>query len=271
MKIIFSRKGFDSGSGGGPSPIFPDGRMLSLPIPDKQSGIKYQEIPWNEYNLGEIVSPLTKGRVRPSHNAHLDPDLNMLSLPRSKDWKPIFGQTAAAQGHLRNNGVAEGDVFLFFGLFKEVIQGNGVLAWKRDSPCKHIVWGWLQVGQIIPIESPVSNVPLWANYHPHLQGHRGANNTLYIAKDAGIFSHYSKKLQLTLMDSLKTSIWQLPRWMYPENGKTPLSYHSNLERWNKQGSTARLTAASRGQEFVLNAHEYPEADAWLQDLMLLSQ
>ena len=33
MKIILSRKGFDSSSGGGPSPIV-DGRCLSLPIPE---------------------------------------------------------------------------------------------------------------------------------------------------------------------------------------------------------------------------------------------
>ena len=33
MKLIFSRKGFDSSAGGIPSPILPDGRMISLPIP----------------------------------------------------------------------------------------------------------------------------------------------------------------------------------------------------------------------------------------------
>jgi len=33
MKIILSRKGFDSTYGGFPSPIFEDGRMISLPIP----------------------------------------------------------------------------------------------------------------------------------------------------------------------------------------------------------------------------------------------
>lgn len=32
MRIIFSRKGFDTGSGGKPSPIV-DGRPISLPIP----------------------------------------------------------------------------------------------------------------------------------------------------------------------------------------------------------------------------------------------
>ncbi|RIE11762.1 hypothetical protein SMC3_08215 [Candidatus Cryosericum hinesii] len=33
MRVILSRKGFDSGYGGWASPILPDGRMLSLPIP----------------------------------------------------------------------------------------------------------------------------------------------------------------------------------------------------------------------------------------------
>jgi len=39
MKVILSRKGFDSSNGGCPSPIMPDGTLLSMPIPsdDKDS------------------------------------------------------------------------------------------------------------------------------------------------------------------------------------------------------------------------------------------
>ena len=33
MKIVFSRKGYDWANGGTPSPVMPDGTMLSLPIP----------------------------------------------------------------------------------------------------------------------------------------------------------------------------------------------------------------------------------------------
>jgi hypothetical protein len=33
MNVILSRKGFDSQYGGYPSPVLPDGRMISLPIP----------------------------------------------------------------------------------------------------------------------------------------------------------------------------------------------------------------------------------------------
>ena len=35
MKVIFSRKGFDSSYGGFPSIILPDGQMISFPIPEK--------------------------------------------------------------------------------------------------------------------------------------------------------------------------------------------------------------------------------------------
>lgn len=47
MKIILSRKRFDSGSGGYATPIFPDGTMLSLPIPvEKDSTVttRFQDI-----------------------------------------------------------------------------------------------------------------------------------------------------------------------------------------------------------------------------------
>lgn len=44
MTIILSRKGFDSGSGGGPSPILPFGTPCSLPIPDPRSKVRYADV-----------------------------------------------------------------------------------------------------------------------------------------------------------------------------------------------------------------------------------
>ena len=41
MKVILSRKGFDSSYGGTASPILPDGTLLSLPIPSKAETVKY--------------------------------------------------------------------------------------------------------------------------------------------------------------------------------------------------------------------------------------
>ena len=141
MKLILSRKGFDSSAGGVPSPIFPDGRMLSFPIPDKNSAIAYGDISHEGGSLGDLVADLTDGRIPPHYRAHIDPDLKTDSLPRLPDWRPIFGQTGQAQGHLRNNNVEQGDLFLFFGLFRRVEMVNDAYTWAGDSrPC-HAIWG----------------------------------------------------------------------------------------------------------------------------------
>ena len=50
MKVILSRKGFDSANGGIASPIFEDGTMLSFPIPSKdhdKDKIAYEELTCN--------------------------------------------------------------------------------------------------------------------------------------------------------------------------------------------------------------------------------
>ena len=44
MKIILSRKGFDAEYGGQPSPILPDGTLLSMPIPYPDEVIKYTDL-----------------------------------------------------------------------------------------------------------------------------------------------------------------------------------------------------------------------------------
>ena len=118
MKIILSRKGFDAGIGGVASPIFPSGELYSLPIPESfpsRHSKRYKEIQVGNQSLGTIVNDLTGGRVKPDTFAHLDPDLNVLSVPRQTNWRPVFGQAGAAEKHLQNQGVKEGDVFVFYG------------------------------------------------------------------------------------------------------------------------------------------------------------
>ena len=143
MRIILSRKGFDSTAGGCPSPIFPDGRMLSLPIPDKGSPIAYQDLSFGDMNVGDLVVELTGDAKRSRHFAHLDPDLRADSFPRLPGWKPLLGQTGSAQGHLRKQGVQVGDVFLFFGSFRSVEQTADGWRFKRTERARHIIWGWM--------------------------------------------------------------------------------------------------------------------------------
>ena len=281
MRIILSRKGFDSYAGGKPSPILPDGRMVSLPIPGKQSSIRYGDIRWQEYDLGSLVSNLTGGRILASHFAHLDPDINSESLPRHSEWLPIFGQTGAAQGHLRNNFVQAGDIFLFFGLFRNVIKSAGKLVWDKRSPLRHVLWGWLQIDKVLNIDSCDQSEYEWAKYHPHFHRSSDTNNTLYIARKylklpgissgelvgAGVFPQFSKRLVLTSPAATTPSQWELPQCFYPHDGKCPLTYHSDLARWQRTENGTRLNAVARGQEFILDTKDFPGAIKWLKGLL----
>ncbi len=281
MRIIFSRKGFDSSSGGKPSPILPDGRMISFPIPDRKSPTRYCDINWQEYNLGSLVSDLTNGRIPVSYYAHLDPDINRDSLSRHPEWRPIFGQTGAAQGHLKKNNVQPGDVFLFFGLFRNVQISSGKFVWDTTTQLRHIFWGWLQIDKVIAIDSCKPSDYQWAEYHPHFHRNSDNNNTLYLASrylslpglssfkqsGSGVFQKFSESLALTSPNAKSPSQWELPQWFYPRDGKYPLTYHSNLTRWQRTKRGTRLNSVARGQEFILDTKGFPEAINWLKRLL----
>jgi len=280
MKLILSRKGFDSSAGGVPSPIFPDGRMVSLPIPDKNSAVTYGDISYDGESLGNLVSHLTKGRLPPHYRAHIDPDLVHDNLPRSPDWQPIFGQTGQAQGHLRNNEVGQGDLFLFFGLFRRVEMLKGSYTWVPEARPGHVIWGWLQVAKVLQLGNSRPHGYEWADYHPHFNRGTDPNNVVYLAsrhlqigkravdlQGAGVFPRFSISRHLTALHAEKLSIWDLPGWFHPGETRTPLTYHANMQRWQKRGDRTELKSVARGQEFVLDCDEYPEAAQWAYDLI----
>ncbi|HEX8229586.1 MAG TPA: hypothetical protein VF826_09760, partial [Chloroflexia bacterium] len=154
MKIILSRKGFDSATGKVASPILPNGELCSLPIPtdeEHQQSIRYADIKVGDVSLGMLVSDLTRCRISPEHTAHLDPDLRYSSYHRAPGWKPIFGQDAAAESHLQRQGVAEGDIFLFFGWFRQTELVNGRYRYVANASDCHHIFGWLQIERRIPV------------------------------------------------------------------------------------------------------------------------
>jgi len=280
LKIILSRKGFDSSAGGVASPIFPDGSLLSLPIPEQQSQIRYIDLMWRDHQLGRLVESLTRGRVNRRDTAHLDPDIYTDIYPRQPDWCPLFGQDGAAQSHLANQGVGIGDLFLFFGWFREVEKGRNGYRFVPKAPDQHVIYGWLQVGQIRQGNEIKVDAPSWADYHPHCRGGRGARNTLYLSTDAltlpkyvatstapsaGTMSHLRDPQILTAPHSLRTA-WRLPRWFFPSD-RPPLTYHNDLTRWQLDDDYVYLQSAARGQEFVLDTAYYPEAVPWVRSLL----
>ena len=285
MKLILSRKGFDSSIGGCPSPIFPDGTLCSLPIPDCYSEIKYGDISHGDMNIGEVVADLTRrrqpqNRIGPESRAHLDPDINDAAYsPREKGWCPLLGQSGGAQGHLRNQGVQIGDVFLFFGLYRKVEKTSDRWNFVKDAPEQHILWGWLQIGEIRKVDELAEDELPWAHYHPHLYPSRGqdSTNTLYIASEAldlgdgpitpgaGRFPRFHRSLVLT-EPGKSVSYWRLPRCFYPDAGKPPLTYHVNLN-WKQDDEYAYVQRSGPGQEFVLNLNQYPGVTDWLKGLV----
>jgi hypothetical protein len=288
MRIIFSRKGFDSTMGGVASPIFPSGDMYSLPIPESSPAPlrRYGETWYGEHTLGPLVRDLTHGKFGPDSKAHVDPDLDATAIrPRPAGWRPLFGQSGAAERHLRNQGVVEGDVFLFFGWFRRVGQDatTGAYRYVENAPNVHCLFGWLQVAERVAVQGEV--VPSWAHDHPHWQDHQATPsatiNTLYLATDrlhlpgvsselpgGGVFRRYAEPLRLTEPDASR-SVWHLPAWFHPQGRSSALSYHANPDRWMVNGKSVQLRSVGRGQEFVLDCDHYPEASDWLAQLFLL--
>jgi hypothetical protein len=255
--------------------------MVSLPIPDKKSAVTYADISCGGDSLGPLVTHLTGGRIPSHYRAHIAPDLVQESLPRLAGWRPIFGQTGPAQSHLRNNRVGPGDLFLFFGLFRRVEGRDGAYAWATDArPC-HVIWGWLQVAEVLQLGSLSPPGYQWAEYHPHF--HRGSdpNNVVYVSRrhlevdnlpqgslpGAAILPCFSSSQQLTAPLTEKTTTWELPAWFHPTGNRTPLTYHADAQRWRSRGERTELNSVARGQEFVLDCDEYPEAVRWACDLL----
>ena len=129
MKIILSRKGFDSANGGIVSPIFEDGTMISFPIPSGDTDT-YDSLYYNGIPYSKILHDL---RYKGGNHCHVDPDLDLSRRAKEIDgWFPAFGQRDAAASYLKNLGVAPGDIFLFFGNFHFVECKNGEYKYSRE-------------------------------------------------------------------------------------------------------------------------------------------
>jgi hypothetical protein len=217
-KVVLSRKGFDASAGGAPSPILPDGRLLSLPIPETGTGARYGDLrtDWGA-SYADVMRAAGIARVRTAQGvvpledsleAHLDPDLAAGSRPRPAGWQPAFGQAGAAQTILARAGVGVGDLFLFFGWFRDPHRRP-----RRDV---HLIWGWLRVGAVL---TPTSDLAAHAD-HPHVVLPDRTNNTLYVADGdsrdgipgAGVLP-YDERRVLTAPDARGRADWLLPACM----------------------------------------------------------
>lgn len=186
MKVILSRKGFDSANGGIPSPIMPDGTMLSMPIPLTEENAAYSDIQWNGISYLELLNQLAPERA--FDKCHLDPDIRDNRIKHVPNWVPAFGQLGSAQGKLRNAGVEVGDLILFFGWFRKAIKNE---SGYHFAPRKgndfyagndlQAVFGYMQIGKIITDKDQIKKY----YWHPHSTDihTRDKNNVLYLPSD----------------------------------------------------------------------------------------
>lgn len=281
MKLILSRKGTDSSAGGLPSPILPDGRLLSLPIPQDDGPVKYSALQANGQSLSSLIKHLGGKQWR--GGCHLDPDIDSALLSEPERWLPAFGQSGAAQRHLEQEGVAEGDLFLFFGWFRQTEKVKGRLQFVKGAPDIHLIYGWLQVGEILRPDGD-NTAEILACYpelesHPHLTKNYPFN-CIYLPSDQltvdgqvidgkagyGTFPHYHSDLQLTTPGENRTR-WTLPACFYPDVFEQALSYHRQPWRWQQGETDCRLQAAARGQEFVLDLIQHKGVPKWLRSVI----
>lgn len=227
MKIILSRKGFDSSNGGCASPIMPDGTLLSMPIPDRE-GVSFSDIAWNGITYADILRQTSK---KGSHDmCHLDPDIRNNRVKLVEGWTPAFGQIGAAQGLLANAGVEKGDIFLFFGWFRQIEETvNGYQFASRKNKDFYygndlqVIYGYMQVGEILSDQDEIRKY----YWHPHASElhTKKANNVLYLPSDYLSMERTLKgygvldfrKDRVLTMEHKSRGIWNEYSFLMPEH------------------------------------------------------
>ncbi|MGB9667145.1 MAG: hypothetical protein ACPL2N_07520 [Candidatus Cryosericum sp.] len=280
MKVILSRKGCDSGYGGWASPVLPDARMLSLPIPAGNGPVAYDELSVGDgRSYLDVMRDLRRGhggRVILSHGvwtlaqegirAHLDPDLAASVVRRLPGWRGMLGQANAASSHLLKHQVGPGDLFLFFGRFRHTTDTDGRLSFGSEGDM-HAIFGYLLIGEVWE-GSLATQFPAWARAHPHVQecfldAPAYKHNQIFVAAPVlpgtaipgwGRFL-WDERLRLTRGGSTSLCEWSLPECF---RSVTDMTYHQGSAAFGWHGDTFR--AAQKGQEFII-----PENHSAVQD------
>ena len=262
----------------------PDGGLVPIPIPVRSSPTCLGDLQIRGCDVAGMMEDLSGGRLAAAQHVHLDPDLDHDALaPRPEGWRGAFGQAGSAQGHLARQGVSKGDLFLFFGWFREAERRRGRWRYVDHAPDLHVIFGWLVVGEVIDVnregvEGVLSRYP-WLSRHPHLDGAARKNDVVYVAADEmpgwvgasirgyGVFERLVDDLVLTDRGQDKRSVWRLPEAFMPKEGRKPMTYHGERS-WKSMGDgTVTVQTVSRGQEFVVDLETYPGVKEWVQRVL----
>lgn len=274
MRIVFSRKGFDSQFGGVPNAVLPGDELVPFPIRDGASPVRADRIQRCGEPVGEMVAQLTGGRIRRNYRAHLDPDLDAGSYPREPGWRPVLGQRGSPLGHLLKQKVGVGDLFLFFGWFRRVERVGTCWTYARNSTPAHVLWGWLSVERLEDPKSLTLGDAAWLSYHPHVHSRGNDRHRIFVARErlnlggrfvpgAGIFPSFAPSRVLSAYGQ-NMSVWSVPDWMQPSASTVRFSYIHDARRWKgADDGTSRVQTIGKGQEIVMTVLNRAPVDAWL--------
>ncbi len=203
---------------------------------------------------------------------HLDPDLDSTRrVVPVKGWKPAFGQINQSASYLLNNKIDEGDLFLFFGNFRHVVESEGKYKFARRNKNSEdsyygremqAIWGYLQVGEIVS-DSKEQEKFFW---HPHACNKRifGNNNLIFTAAEYlsfapnmpgyGTFS-YNEKRVLTMPGKTKATWTKQKAYDVDNINKI---YNRDSKRKNSAKDPNGIYYAGIWQELVLKDNKVSE-------------
>lgn len=266
MKIIFSRKGFDSSAGGFPSIIFDNGSLYSIPIPSKFDNDFYADININYQNdsIQKILNDITNQTINSGKKIKCDYGdckIKMHNDPFISDNLMALGQIGNSAGHLRSHKISKGDIFLFYGWFRQVEKINGIWQYKNNSKNIHHIWSYMFIDDVLDIGKNQNNAIkiILSKYpelskHPHLK-YKEKNNILYISKKGnfGKLNYKSARCLTDMEDYEGRSKWILPIYF---NQKDNWTFLNNF--CNKNEFFCNVIFRGYGQEFILDAKLFNE-------------
>lgn len=191
MKIILSRKGFDSANGGIVSPIMEDGTLVSFPIPSNDKDT-YDALAYRGQSYTKILEDL---KYKGIPTCHIDPDLSSDRRKTPIDgWCPIFGQINSSATYLIDRVKVEpGDLFLFFGNYHKVKFVDGKYQYIKKTGDFYsdndlqVIWGYLQTDKIITNPEEQKKY----SWHPHCDEKRikVQSNVMFKARETLSFNN----------------------------------------------------------------------------------
>ena len=278
MKVILSKKGLDSTKNNACNLLIDDGKtkeLVMIPIPNDKDTTTYKEL--KLYKNMPIYDLLIENKYYSTKiknmQCHADP--NISNFFKVKPFLGSVGQCMSAQSLLKNQKINKGDIFIFFGLFNEATFDGNKLSIHDYSNLKHIMFGYLEIGDIIEpqididlIEKYQKKYP-WIDKQPHWNADKYKdikNNCIYIASEHCSFDNnipgygmfnYKEDLILTKSNEKCVTHWDLPK---------PIRDLKITYRSKKETSNEYFIAARRGQEFVIQENDY--VTDWAKQLIL---